>query len=84
MLHDANACPKVEKPKAESCLVSTSMEVLYLDRLSSLSHFLLKVIRVLLHTRDRTLYTYAILDNPEAVDKVGLHKKPEDLALRTI
>ncbi|KAL0149827.1 hypothetical protein M9458_054875 [Cirrhinus mrigala] len=48
--------------------------------------------RVLLRNRDRTLDTYAILDDrsertmllPEAVEKLGLHKKPEDLALRTI
>ncbi len=92
VLHDANARPKVEQPKAESCLVSTSTEVLYLDRPSSHSRVLLKVVRVLLRNRDRTLDTYAILDDgsertmllPEAVDKLGLHKKPEDLALRTI
>ncbi len=92
VLHDANARPKVEQPKAESCLVSTSMEDLYLDRPSSHSRVLLKVVRVLLRNIDRTLDTYVILDDgsertmllPETVDKLGLNKKPEDIALRTI
>lgn len=92
VLHDANTRPKAEQSKAESCLVSRSTEVLYLDRPSAHSRVLLKVVRVLLRNKDRTLDTYAILDDgsertmllPEAVDKLGLHKRPEDLALRTI
>ncbi|XP_067303718.1 uncharacterized protein [Pseudorasbora parva] len=92
VLHDANARPQAEQPKAESCLVSTRTEVLYLDRPSAHSRVMLKVVRVLLRNRDRTLDTYAVLDDgsertmllPEAVDKLGLHKRPEDLALRTI
>ncbi|XP_052449737.1 uncharacterized protein LOC128011416 [Carassius gibelio] len=92
VLHDVNTRPNAEQPKAESCLVSTSTEVLYLDRPSSHTRVLLKVVRVLLRNRDRILDTYAILDDgsertmllPEAVEKLGLHKKPEDLALRTI
>ncbi|KAL0199428.1 hypothetical protein M9458_007968, partial [Cirrhinus mrigala] len=92
VLHDVNARPKAEQLQAEHCLESPSTEVLYLDRPSSHSRVLLKVVRVLLRNRDRTLDTYAILDDgsertmllPEAVEKLGLHKKPEDLALRTI
>ncbi|RXN18779.1 hypothetical protein ROHU_026072 [Labeo rohita] len=91
-MHDVNARSKAEQPKAECCLESPSTDVLYLDRPSFHSRVLLKVVRVLLRNRDKTLDTYAILDDgsertmllPEAVEKLGLHKKPEDLALRTI
>ncbi|XP_057186686.1 uncharacterized protein LOC130552431 [Triplophysa rosa] len=92
ILHDANARPKVEPPKTESCLVSSGTEILYLDRPSVHSRVLLKVVRVLLRNRDKTLETYAVLDDgsertmllAEAADQLGLPKKPEDLALRTI
>ncbi|XP_057183662.1 uncharacterized protein LOC130550259 [Triplophysa rosa] len=92
ILHDANARPKVEPPKTESCLVSSGIEILYLDRPSFHSRVLLKVVRVLLRNRDKTLETYAVLDDgsertmllAEAADQLGLPKKPEDLALCTI
>ncbi len=92
VLHDVNSHPKAEQPKSESCLVNTSTEVLYLDKPSDHPRVLLKIVRVLLRNKDRTLNTYAILDDgsertmllPEAADKLGLHKRPEDLALRTI
>nr|XP_055064967.1 uncharacterized protein LOC129447318 [Misgurnus anguillicaudatus] len=92
ILHDANMRPRVEPPKTESCLVSSGADILYLDRPSVHSRVLLKVVRVLLRNRDKTLDTYAVLDDgsertmllAEAAHKLGLQRKPEDLALRTI
>ncbi|XP_052405908.1 uncharacterized protein LOC127951863 [Carassius gibelio] len=92
VLHDANSRSSAEPPKSENCLVSTSTDVLYVDRPSATSRVLLKVVRVLLRNGGRTLDTYAILDDgsertmllPEAVDILNLQKKPEELALRTI
>ncbi|XP_073782539.1 uncharacterized protein [Danio rerio] len=90
VLHDANTRP--EESKAESCLVNTSLDVLYLDKPSSHARVLLKVVRVTLQNGDKTLDTYAILDDgsertmllPEAVNQLNLDKRPETLALRTI
>ncbi|XP_073789994.1 uncharacterized protein [Danio rerio] len=92
VLHDVNTLSKHEHAKAESCLVSTSTEVLYLDRPTTTSRVLLKVVRVFLQNKDKILDTYAILDDgsertmllTEAAEKLGLQKKPEDIALRTI
>lgn len=55
-------------------------EVLYLDRSTEDSHVLLKVIRVLIHSGNRTLDAYAILDDgsertvllPTAAQTLGL------------
>ncbi|XP_052415143.1 uncharacterized protein LOC127959801 [Carassius gibelio] len=92
VLHSVNTRPVAEPPKVESCLVNNGTEVLYLDRPSTSTRVLLKVVRVLLRNKDRTLDTYAVLDDgsertmllPEAVDRLGLQGRPEDLVLRTI
>ncbi|XP_072569309.1 uncharacterized protein [Paramormyrops kingsleyae] len=88
ILHDIN----VKHTKEGSCLVNSPMEALYLDRPSECSRVLLKVVRVLLRTKGKTLDTYAVLDDgsertmllPAAVHKLGLHGSPETLTLRTI
>lgn len=92
VLHSVNTRPATEPPKEESCLVNTSSEILYLDRPSASTRVLLKVVRVLLRNKDHTLDTYAVLDDgsertmllPEAVDRLGLQGRQEDLVLRTI
>lgn len=92
VLHSVNTRPAAEPPKVESCLVNNGTEVLYLDRPSTSTRVILKVVRVLLRNKDRTLDTYAVLDDgsertmllPEAVDRLGLQGKQEDLVLRTI
>lgn len=92
VLHSVNTRPTAEPPKVESCLVNNGTEVLYLDWPSTSTRVLLKVVRVLLRNKDRTLDTYAVLDDgsertmllPEAVDRLGLQGRQEDLVLRTI
>ncbi|XP_073770437.1 uncharacterized protein [Danio rerio] len=92
VLHQVNTRPTAEPPKEESCLVNTNAEILYLDRPSASNRVLLKVVRVFLRNKDRTLDTYAVLDDgsertmllPEAADQLGLQGKQEDLILRTI
>lgn len=63
VLHSVNTRPATEPPKEDSCLVNTSSEILYLDRPSASTRVLLKVVRVLLRNKDRTLNTYAVLDD---------------------
>ncbi len=92
VLHNVNTRPAMDPPKEGSRLVNTSNEVLYLDQPSASTRVLLKVVRVLLRNDDRTLDTYAVLDDgsertmllPEAVDQLGLQGRQEDLVLRTI
>ncbi len=85
VLHDANSRPKAEQPNSESCLVNTSTEVLYLDKPSDHPRVLLKIVRVLLRNKDRTLNTFVILDDgSERTPWSCWQTGPEDLALRTI
>lgn len=78
--------------KEGTCLVSSATEILYLDKPSDATRVLLKVIRVLLRHDDKTLDTYAVLDDgsdctmllPSAAQQLGLTGSPEDLSLRTI
>lgn len=82
------------KPAAvdTSCLVSTTNEVLYLDRRSGCSQVLLKVSKVLLRNGKHTLETFAILDDgseltiilPAAAQRLQLTGEQEDLFLRTV
>ncbi|KAJ8389799.1 hypothetical protein AAFF_G00115050 [Aldrovandia affinis] len=91
VLHEVNARTIKEAHKEESCLVSTATEVLYLDRPTNCSRVLLKVVRVFLHHGNRTLDTYAILDDrsertmllPAATLKLGLQGTPEGQSSRT-
>ena len=65
---------------------------LYLGRPADCSRVFLKVIRVLLHSENGTLDTYAVLDDGSertvllstAAVKLGLRGTPEDLPLRTV
>ncbi|KAJ8006653.1 hypothetical protein DPEC_G00109460 [Dallia pectoralis] len=92
VLHEVNIRPPKEAAKEESCLVNTATEVLYLERPVDCNRVLLKVARVTLYHGNRTLDTYAILDDgsertmllPEAAQKLGIQGNPEELALRTI
>lgn len=88
ILHEVNA----KSVKEGTCLVSSATEILHLDKPSDSTRVLLKVIRVLLRNGDKTLDTYAILDDgsdrtmllSSAAQQLGLTGTPEDLALRTI
>lgn len=78
--------------KAESCLVNTTNEVLYIDQPAAGDWVLLKVIPIIIHHQDHTMATYAILDDGSgrtilltpAARKIGLQGTPEALPLRTI
>ncbi|KAJ7994017.1 hypothetical protein DPEC_G00261590 [Dallia pectoralis] len=63
VLHEVNIRPPKEAAKEESCLVNTATEVLYLERPVDCNRVLLKVARVTLYHGNRTLDTYAILDD---------------------
>lgn len=95
VLHDINDRPLQEAVKStqgENCQRSPPTEVLYVDRPAEGNRVLLKVLRVLLSYGNRTLETYAILDDgsertmllPAAVRKLGLQGTSEALPLRTI
>ncbi|KAL6480220.1 hypothetical protein MHYP_G00112530 [Metynnis hypsauchen] len=92
ILHEVNDRQQRDQPKAESCLVNTPTQLLYLNKPVSNTHVLLKVVRVLLHCGECTLDTFAILDDgskhtillPEATRRLGLKGTPESLTLRTI
>lgn len=65
------------------------MEALYLDRPAECSRVILKVVHVLLGTKDKTLNTYAVLNDGSertillsaVAQKLGLHGSPETLTL---
>ncbi|KAL0186475.1 hypothetical protein M9458_018145, partial [Cirrhinus mrigala] len=87
ILHEVNSKPTTES----SCLVSSAIEILYLDRPTGCRNVLLKVVRVLLRHGDKTLDTYAVLDDGSertillspAATKLGIHGPEESLALHT-
>lgn len=88
-LHEVNIKPAAEDT---SCLISTTNEVLYVDRRAGCSQVLLKVSKVLLRNGEHTLETYAILDDgsertillPAAAQSLKLTGEPENLILRTV
>lgn len=59
ILHEVNT----KAAKEDSCLVSSTAETLYLDRPTDCRRVLLKVTRVLLRDGDKTLDTYAVMDD---------------------
>ncbi|XP_073718037.1 uncharacterized protein [Misgurnus anguillicaudatus] len=87
VLHDVN---EQVKPPQQSTVNSSA--VLYVDRLTSSSKVLLKVIKVLIRNGNRTIEAYAVLDDGsertiilhDAVEQLGLVGEPEDLVLRTV
>ncbi|XP_051793979.1 uncharacterized protein LOC127530664 isoform X2 [Acanthochromis polyacanthus] len=92
VLHEVNVRTLKDPVRDESCPTDATTEVLYLDKPVDCKRVLLKVVRVILHHGDRSLDTYALLDDgsertmllPAAIEKLGLHGTPEALALRTI
>ncbi|XP_073722462.1 uncharacterized protein [Misgurnus anguillicaudatus] len=95
VLHEVNKrSPKeaVSTPAAESEGIRGTTEVLYLDRPTQGSRVLLKVVKVRIHHGDKSINTYAILDDgsertmllSDAAEKLGVQGTPEDLPLRTI
>ncbi|XP_029969593.1 uncharacterized protein LOC115404414 [Salarias fasciatus] len=92
VLHEVNAKSSKEARTLQS--VEThggrpTTEVLYLDRPTEGSRVLLKVVQVRLHHGNRTLNTYAILDDGSertmllsgAAEELGVSGTPEDLPL---
>ncbi|KAI3370766.1 hypothetical protein L3Q82_007111 [Scortum barcoo] len=94
VLHEVNAGPvRASTTKQEvGQATRATTEVLYLDRPTAGCQVLLKVVKVCIHYDDRTLNTYAILDDgsertmllPGAAEQLGVQGTPEDLPLRTI
>lgn len=88
ILHEVNFKTTTEG----SCLINSATETLYLDRPTGCREVLLKVVRVLLRHKDKTLDTYAVLDDgsertillSSAASKLGIHGTMESLTLRTI
>lgn len=78
------------KPPQQSTVNSSA--VLYVDRLTSSSKVLLKVIKVLIRNGNTTIEAYAVLHDGsertiilhDAVEQLGLVAEPEDLVLRTV
>ncbi|KAG1926322.1 guanine nucleotide-binding protein G(I)/G(S)/G(O) subunit gamma-2 [Pimephales promelas] len=78
--------------KEESCLTSSAADSLYLDRPGVGNRVMLKVVPVLVHYEDRTLDTFAVLDDgsertmllPAAAKFLGIKGTPEALPLRTV
>jgi len=72
-------------------LVNNTNEVLNLDRILGCSQVLLKVTKAILWNGEHALETFAILDDGSectillqaAAQKLKLHGRPKDLALRT-
>lgn len=89
---NAAASGKSKVTEVSTCLISSTSETLHLDRQTSISKELLKLILVILQSGNKVLETYAILDDGsehpillhEAADRLGLHGEAEDLALHTV
>ncbi|KAL0177742.1 hypothetical protein M9458_026636, partial [Cirrhinus mrigala] len=96
VLHDLNERVVITssetEPKENSCLVSTTKDVLYVDRSLSSRRVLLKVSKVIITNGDASMETYAMLDDGSertillhaAAQQLNLKGKPEDLILRTV
>lgn len=99
VLHDVSERipERPEKPldpteAANSVLLNTSSEVLYVDWPATGRKVLLKLSKVLLRNGDRTIETCAILDDGSertillhaAAQQLGLKGQPEALTLRTV
>lgn len=88
ILHEVNT----REPKEGTCLVSSANEKLFLDKPSDPARVFLKVIRVVLRNGDKTLDTYAVLDDGSdrtmlltaAAQQLEVTGTPEDITLRTI
>ena len=56
-------CEINTRSEANSYLVNSSAQTLYLDRPSHTGHVLLKLVKVILRNGSRTLETFALLDD---------------------
>ncbi|XP_056121116.1 uncharacterized protein LOC130099439 [Rhinichthys klamathensis goyatoka] len=94
-LHEVNVglSPREDSAQVEkSCLTNSSPDRLFLDKPSVGGRVMLKVVPVNLHYEDRTLDTFALLDDGSertillstAVKALGIKGVPEDLPLRTV
>ncbi len=94
-LHDVNISPSSTEESAtveKSCFTSFSSDRFFLDRPSVSGRVMLKVVPVHLRYEDRTLDTFALLDDGSertillsaAVEALGIQGVPEDLPLRTV
>ncbi|XP_076841847.1 uncharacterized protein LOC143485975 isoform X2 [Brachyhypopomus gauderio] len=96
VLHEVNERPDEEQTSptssAENCLVNTANKVMYVDRPAYNCKVLLKISKVLLRNGDKSLETYAVLDDGSertillqpAAKLLGLRGSKEVLALRTV
>ncbi|KAL0151370.1 hypothetical protein M9458_053364 [Cirrhinus mrigala] len=94
-LHDVNISPSPTEDSAtveKSCFTSSSSDRFYLDKPSVSGRVMLKVVPVHLSYEDRTLDTFALMDDGSertillsaAVEALGIQGVPEDFPLRTV
>ncbi|XP_067287597.1 uncharacterized protein [Pseudorasbora parva] len=94
-LHDVNVSPSSTEDSTtveKSCLTSYSSDRFFCDKPSVSGHVMLKVVPVHLHYEDRTLDTFALLDDGSertillstSAETLGIQGVPEDLPLRTV
>ncbi|XP_016393730.1 uncharacterized protein LOC107728153 [Sinocyclocheilus rhinocerous] len=94
-LHKVNVSPSTKEDSAnmeKSCLTNSSPDRFFLDKPSVKGQVMLKVVPVNLHYEDRSLDTFALLDDGSertillstAVKALGIQGVPEDLPLRTV
>lgn len=73
-------------------MVNVPTSQVYLDRPNRSQKVMLKIVKVLLHNREKVMETYAVLDDgsersivlSQAVDQLNLPTEPETLTLRTV
>ncbi|KAK3542977.1 hypothetical protein QTP70_008513 [Hemibagrus guttatus] len=94
-LHEVYVNPSHKEDSAnieKSCLTNSSHDRFFLDKPSVGGRVMLKVVPVNLHYEDRTLDTFALLDDGSertillstAVKALGIQGVPEELPLRTV
>ncbi|XP_022540035.2 uncharacterized protein LOC111195821 [Astyanax mexicanus] len=87
VLHEAS-----QQETRQVLMVNASPDTIYLDRPNRPQRVMLKVVKVILHSGDKSLEAFAVLDDGSertiilspAVQCLGLGKEPEILSLRTI
>lgn len=98
VLHDVNTNSEssrkgnIRESEGSVCPISSTSQTLYLDRPTSGNQVLLKLSRVVIQNGDKSLETFAVLDDGsertillhEAAQRLGLQGTVEDLALRTV
>ncbi|XP_065099626.1 uncharacterized protein [Paramisgurnus dabryanus] len=80
------------EPNETTCLVSTTKDILYVDRSVTSRRVLLKLSKVIITNGDKSMETYAVLDDGSertillhaAAQQLNLKGQSEDLILRTV